>query len=112
MRALEQPLKIMAKAVGVTSKGNWNKILNDIENKVRDKDNNGNRTGLWKGKEEDQAFFAEAANYFFHIKNAWRNYANHGVKEKYTLEEAKKIFNSVTSIFEHLSYRLRELDET
>jgi hypothetical protein len=105
MRALEQPLQAMAKAVGVPVKDNWNKILNDVEKKVRGKNDDGDRTGYWDGRKEEQAFFAEASTHFFQIKNAWRNYANHGVKEKYTAEEAKTIYASVKSFFEHLEHR-------
>ena len=102
----------MARAVGVPLKENWNSILNDIEKKVRGKDADGDRTSFWDGRKDEQAFFAEAASHFFHMKNAWRNHATHGVKEKYTPEEAKRIYNSVTSFFEHLSTRLREECET
>src|SRR5579883_2126097 len=70
MRALEPPLSAMAAGVDVPLKDNWNTILNDIENKVRGKDEDGSRTKYWAGRKEEQAFFADASNVFFHIKNA------------------------------------------
>jgi hypothetical protein len=107
MRALEIPLAAMAKAVELDLKENWNSILNDIENKVRGKDKDGNRTEYWKGRKEEQAFFSDACTHFFFIKDAWRNYASHGMKEKYTPDEAKKIYKAVTGFCDHLSSRLR-----
>lgn len=112
MRALEIPLKLMAEAVNVpVVKDSWNKILNDIEARVRDKSDSGNRVGFWIGREEERDFYTEATTHFFIIKNAWRNYSTHGVREKYTPEETQDIFRAVRAFFRHLSKRLRETDE-
>ncbi|MBJ7544761.1 hypothetical protein JDN41_14495, partial [Rhodomicrobium udaipurense] len=63
MRGLEQPLETMAKSIGVNPKENWNSILNDIENAVRGKDREGNRTKYWEGRKEEHSFFAEACTH-------------------------------------------------
>ena len=108
MRALEHPLQAMAKAVDEIPKENWNTILNDIEKKVRGKDDEGKRTEYWRGRKRSNPFSPNAATHFFHVKNAWRNHCSHAVKLKYTEEDARNIYISVASFFEHLSARLRE----
>jgi hypothetical protein len=109
MRALEHPLRAMADALDVPIKDNWNKILTDLENKIRDVDDSGKRPkpSYWEGRKEDQNFYLSATVHFFSIKNVYRNDSMHGNKEKYTLEEAKKIFETVKYFMAHLSARLR-----
>ena len=59
MRALEHPLKAMAKAVDVPLKENWNSILNDIENKVRGKNKDGDRNNFWDNKKRSNLSLLE-----------------------------------------------------
>ena len=58
MRALEHPLRTMADALSVPVKDNWNKILTDIQNKVRDVDDSGKRQKppYWEGKKRSKGF--------------------------------------------------------
>ena len=53
------PLRAMADALDVPVKDNWNKILTDLENKVRDIDDSGKRSkpSYWEGRKEDQKFY-------------------------------------------------------
>jgi len=110
MRALEVPLRALATATGVSmAKDNWNKALNNIENRIRNKDEDGKRLndGFWIGREAELDTCTQAATTFFLIKNAWRNYAAHG-KDKYTQEEAEAIFQQVKAFCRHLSSALGE----
>ena len=105
MRALEVGLSSMASALGMTlTNENWNTALNDIEKEIRSRTR---ATHGDKWKNEDEAFFAEAATHFRLVKNAWRNHATHG-KAKYTDEEAESIYQNVRSFMRHLSGRLSE----
>ncbi len=114
MRALEHPLRTMADALSVPVKDNpnWNTILIDIEKKVRDVDDSGKRQKSWEGKKEEQRFYLDATVHFFFIKNVFRNDTIHGNREKYTLEEAERIFESVKDFMVHLSTILRAADST
>ena len=105
MRALEVSLASLATGLGlILTTKNWHTILDGIakEIKSRNKHTHGQQ---WE--EENESFFAEAATHFLMIKNAWRNHAMHG-KDKYTDEEAEKIYDSVKSFMRHLSERLSE----
>ncbi|HEX5183529.1 MAG TPA: hypothetical protein VFW19_10300 [Allosphingosinicella sp.] len=100
MRALETGLACLADFAGVDPKENWNKLLNEMEAKLRQV---GKKT---HGAEEEQ-FAAEAITHFRAIKNAWRNHAMHA-REKYDEERAVAIYDSVRSFMRHLATRLRE----
>ena len=105
MRALEPGLASLAAALGVDhANTNWQTIIDRIENEITSR-NKGTHGEKWKN--EDEPFFAEAATHFRMIKNAWRNHAMHA-KDKYTDEEAEKIYESVNSFMRHLSERLSE----
>ena len=105
MRALEPSLASLAAALGVDhADTNWQNIIDRIEKEIGSR-NKGTHGKKWKN--EDEPFFAEAATHFRMIKNAWRNHAMHA-KDKYTDEEAEKIYDSVNFFMRHLSDRLSE----
>ena len=109
MRALEPGLASLAAALGVDhADAYWQNIIDRIEKEIRSR-NKGTHGKKWK--DEDEPFFSEAATHFRMIKNAWRNHAMHA-KDKYTDEEAEKIYESVRSFMHHLSARLSEEEQS
>lgn len=108
MRALEKPLKLMATELEIDAEENWNRLLDKIEQRVRGKDDKWDRTEFWKGRKEEQEFYAEAVNQFFFFKNSWRNSSTHGRTEKYLPHEAETILKSVQAFLDHLGKRLSE----
>jgi hypothetical protein len=98
MRALETPLSELAKHVGVPDAANWNKQLNEIENKLRA------ISKSTHGSDEEQ-WAAEAAAHFRAIKNGWRNHAMHG-RSFYDEERSREIYDAVRGLMRHLASRL------
>jgi len=101
MRALEIGLNCLASWVGVDSNGNWNKLLNEMESKLR-------QVSRKTHSPEDEQFAAEAVIHFRAIKNAWRNHSMHA-REKYDEERAVVIYDQARSFMRHLSTRLCDL---
>jgi hypothetical protein len=95
MRVLEHGLIAQARIFHVdTSYENWNKIIEQIETKVRDLATDPNRPPDWKAVQE---FHSQAAQSFILFKNAWRNYVAHTRGSFYTPERAEEIFVGVKS---------------
>jgi hypothetical protein len=99
MRVLEIGLAAMAVRFGVSfDYRNWENIIGDIEKEIKAISAGKNKPADWK---EQEALFADVAKEFRYFKNAWRNHAMHA-REKYTLFEAKGIFQHVSGFMEAL----------
>lgn len=105
MRALEVALGALAKDLGVENKSeNWNTLLNRITEEIRSRNS---KTHGEDWKEKDEPFYTEVATSFRLFKNAWRNHAMHA-RDKYSEDEAEKIYRSVKDFMQHLSERIAE----
>lgn len=98
MRAIEEPLGLLAQRLGVETTQNWNSALNQIEAELRA------RKRSQHGADEEQ-WAAEATAHLRAIKNAWRNYAQHG-RARYNEEDAISIWNNVQSLMQTLAKKL------
>ena len=99
MRALEEPLSMLAMRCGVEDAANWNTLLNQIESRLRQ-----------RGASQDEGWeqwASEAATHFRFIKNAWRNHAMHA-RGSYDEARANEIYGSVGSFLRHLAIRLQQ----
>jgi hypothetical protein len=109
-RALEAPLHCLLKEVGIKEPPpNWNKGLNDFDSSLsavqtQMEKNSKEKPAGWKEKEQ---FLSEASAHLRNIKNAWRNDASH-IGEKYTVDEASRIYWATQNLFEVLAKRLSE----
>jgi len=105
MRVLEIGLRAVAQSLHVRCgeksmqgllgelRGRWNKI----EARKRKPPN-------WKVLRQ---FYNEAFIEFGHFKDAWRNYASHGM-DRYDEERAEKILDHVRGFMQHLATKLKE----
>jgi len=98
MRAVEEPLNALATFVGVPVNQNWNTALNQIDSKLRE------RSKSTHGQEEEQ-WASEASAHLRAIKNAWRNYAQHG-RTRYNEAEAVAIWSNVQYLMQTLAKKL------
>jgi hypothetical protein len=104
MRALESGLVALCNAVNFTPKNpNWQNVLNELPPHIA-KECAPHSTPDWK---ERESFYSELMLEFRHFKGAWRNYVMHK-GEKFTPEEAIKIFYHVSSFMDHASSNLKE----
>jgi hypothetical protein len=99
MRALEVPLDALARSCGVEAKSNWNKLLNDIEAKIRERRSDRNAVA--------EQWMAEAATQFRFIKNAWRNHAMHA-RGSYDEAQARDIYGSGRGFLQQRAAHLNE----
>lgn len=101
MRALEPALNAICSQYGVATEQNWNKALNEIDQKLR---------SISKSKDgaEAERWASEAVMHIRAIKNAWRNYAMHG-RARYNEEEAIAIYSNVKSFMQQLAAHLTTL---
>ncbi|MBL4917990.1 hypothetical protein [Szabonella alba] len=99
MRAQEIGLKALARYVGVEWSDNWNRVLNEIEARLREVRRS--RDGA-----EAEEWASEAGTYLRFVKNAWRNQSMHSVS-RYDAREARDIFASTKSFMTHLAEKLR-----
>lgn len=98
MRAIEEPLNSLAQRFGVDTGQNWNTALTQIEAELRA------RNKSQHGENEEQ-WASEASAHLRAVKNAWRNYAQHG-RARYNEEEAVSIWNNVQSLMQTLAKKL------
>lgn len=107
MRVMEIGLTALGKVFGVSlAHTNWGPAIEEIESKIR----NMHVNPAWKGLadvKDQQAFYAKAAAHFAITKDAWRNHAMHA-REKYTEEEAERIYVSVKAFIQKLAEKLAE----
>lgn len=109
MRALEIPLRLLARDVGVAEDENWNKVLNNFDkmlNAIREKmlANSAAKPPDWK---EQEQFYSEASALLRNVKNAWRNDVMH-TEKIYTEEQAQRILNTSKDFMQFLATRLSE----
>lgn len=102
MRALEAPLLAFAKDVleKPPKKNTWHLIIKEIEDEIEAQKK--------AGKHSELQFESQAANYFRHVKDAWRNHAMHA-KAFYGEEDAIEIYDGTRSLMRHLSKRFSEV---
>lgn len=101
MRVVEAGLKALANQLGLPSRNDWGKHLEDIETELE------RRYKAAKARTPDEQFFSEAAAQIGHIKTAWRNPTMH-VDRSYSPERAEEILVAVRSFMKHLATKLRE----
>jgi HEPN domain-containing protein len=92
MRAMELAVQAFASHLGVTNvEKEWGKLLSDIRAKVE---------AMPKGDTRDK--WSESHTHLYHVKQAWRNVTMHP-KRTYTEQEAKAVFDAVSSFMRHLA---------
>jgi hypothetical protein len=97
MRALDPVVHLLQDTVGVADpKNDWAAILNQIHVSLK----------KWPDT-PDRQWYGEAAVVFWAIKDAYRNYAQHG-KEKYDEERARQIYDHSRAFLRHMATRLKE----
>jgi HEPN domain-containing protein len=101
MRALEPALLALAEHVlgKPPKKENWHDVLKEIEDKIEAEKKVGRHAKL--------QFESAAANYFRHIKDAWRNHTMHA-KMWFGEEDAIDVYDATRSLMRHLSKRFSE----
>ena len=98
MRALETPLKLQAKSLGLNpNRDNWGDLLNTIEGEI---------SKLRNGDPEKE-FHSAALTQFRFIKTAWRDASMHQ-RSKYVEEDAEPIMAATKAVMRQLATRLRE----
>lgn len=98
MRVLECGLRALARHVDVPFESNWNKVLNQVETKLRSV-----RRSIEGAEAEEWA--AEAGTHLRFIKNAWRNQAMH-TGWKTDEQEARQIFANGREFMQHLAEKV------
>jgi hypothetical protein len=90
MRILEIGLRRLAEKFQVPfERDSWNKIIDQIESKIREISSANSRPFNWK---ELEGRYARVAKEFRYLKDAWRNHAMHA-RSRYDFEEAQKIYD-------------------
>ena len=100
MKALETGLRVLCAKYQVDPNDNWNKLLNDLETKLRTIDKKGH------GADEAQ-WAAEAGTHLRFLKNAVRNEAMHPNKV-FDERQANEIYAGTKSFMQQLTTRLAE----
>lgn len=98
MRAVEEPLTMLAAELGVKPEQNWNVTLDQIEKALREIKKS------IHGDEEEQ-WASEASAHMRAIKNAWRNHAQHG-KVHYAESEMITVWHNVMSLLQTLAKKI------
>jgi hypothetical protein len=105
MRVLETGLSVLAQSLNLRfNEPTWHQVLGKIEQKIKAIEKLKRKPKDWK---KNRQFYSEAATDFRFIKDAWRNYAMHA-RQKYTEQEAKDIYDHISSFMRHLSTKLKE----
>jgi hypothetical protein len=101
MCVLDHGLVAMVRAVGaaVPSRGDWNRLISVIEEKITDLRNQNPRSA-----KANQVIdrYSEAATQLRHVKDAWRNHTMHG-RKVYEEVEARHVLNTVKYFMRSLS---------
>jgi plasmid stabilization system protein ParE len=104
MRALEPCLNSLADHFGISfSQENWQKIIQEIETKVRSLGNQPKS----QQKLEDEKFFGNATAELYFVKNAWRNHVVH-TRDSYSDDEALRVMQHTVQFVESLCPKLSE----
>ena len=103
MLLLETPLNVFAKEVGVDidRNNNWGGLLDHIEKEVNKMD--------YKTIQDrkNKEYYSQLISNFRPIKTGWRNYTMHG-NNKYTEENAQRIFSNVEGFMKELTVKFTE----
>ena len=107
MRVLEAAIDAIALGVGVKitavkSVVAWEQLLNMIRDAIQT--NNKTNAPPWIAA---RPFFESAYAYLHAVKDAWRNPAMHA-EQKYTPDEAERIYTAIKNLMTHLSEHLDE----
>ena len=107
MRALETPLQVFAKRVGVEFQGptdleNWKNIVDQMESKITAEVKRLEGTPKSHARNEELQFLGDIALDFRHFKNAWRNDVAHG-REWYDEREADRVYNAVSHFMKRMA---------
>lgn len=107
MRALEQPLHLLADRVGVVfptplELENWKTIIDKIESKVNAEVKRLEQQPKSLKRNEELGFLGQTTIQFRHFKNAWRNDAAHA-REHYEPREAQTVFDAVKSFMQMMA---------
>ena len=100
MRAIENPLNKLAERYAVAVGQNWNTALNQIDAALK------NVTRSASGAAAEQ-WASEASAHLRVIKNAWRNYSQHGMA-RYDEAQVIAIWGNVESLMRTLAVQLSE----
>jgi hypothetical protein len=108
MRILEIGLVVLGKEFSIALNGtSWGLMLDQIELAIKGIHNNQQWTTTKPDWKDLEIFYSQAATHFVILNNAWRNITMH-TTQKYTEDEAERIFVSVRSFMQKLSERLHE----
>ena len=107
MRVVEVAVDAIGLGVGVPvtavkAISTWEQLLNLIRDKVSA--NNKGASPPWMAA---RSFFENAVAYLHSVKDAWRNPAMHA-EQKYTPEEAERIYVAIKNLMTHLAGHLDE----
>ncbi len=97
MRALEPPLAALATSVNVPVEQNWNTMLQNIDNAVKQLKNQP-RTPQ---RDQELDMLRGASLYFDHIRALYRNNTQHA-RLRYNREDALSVLNLVGGFMVHL----------
>ncbi len=99
MRAMESPLRCLAKTLHVKYSPGWAGYLNRVDKKLRNP-----KTKVPKARRE---FLGNASVLLWAVKDAWRNETMH-LEKQYSPEQTAEIFRSVRAFMVHLATGLHE----
>src|SRR5207244_620669 len=102
MRVMEVGLRVTAKALGVEYAPSWESYLRQMHPLIEA--NWQDKPDRWRGEE---VFFKDVYTYLHGVKRSWRNPTMH-VKENYSPDVAKEIFDAVRGFMKHLATKLTE----
>ena len=113
MRVLQLGLYALANDLQVHNlQENWHNAIEQIEKAIKtfEQQGPGNNASVqdkatWR---ETGDFYSQVATHFMYIKNAWRNTVTHRTGQKYTEDEAQRIFENVKGFMQALAMRLGE----
>jgi hypothetical protein len=99
MRALESPLRCLAKTLHIKYTPGWAGYLKKIDNKLKY-----SKTRIPKRRKE---FLSNASALLWAVKDAWRNDAMH-LESIYGPDQTARIFESTKAFMMHLATELKE----
>jgi len=109
MRVMEVALRAVAKGLSIPdpvkeADRNWGAMLRKIREKMDENTKSRSNDPVWSGAKE---FFEDVYVHVSAVKNAWRNPTMH-IENKYTKEEALRIFEATEGFMATLAQRIGE----
>ena len=98
-RALESPLKCLARTLNIKYTPSWAGYIHKIDKKLKN-------TKMRLSKKR-RTFLGNASALLWGVKEAWRNESAH-LGKQYGPDQTKQIFDSTKSFMQHLATELRE----